>query len=230
MQVGYMFWIFLGATLIGLFLSTAFKRTEQVMTWAPIILIPQILLAGIVARIDSAPKDYISYMTLGRWGLEGMARVQDEATLKLENPYPDICTPPEPPFKIINSVYHPQPEKEWKRNVYVPGKSKPADTCVMTGKETMQPIGAIDALGFYEPDKENDEAEKDEDDTSKKEDKKSDASDESSSDTDTEEEDEEKYSTPAFLNKTLASFGIIGSMNLLLLIGIFYLLKRRDPL
>lgn len=233
-QVGYMFWIFLGATLVGLLLSSAFTRTEQVMTWAPIILIPQILLAGIVARIDTAPKDYISYLTLGRWGLEGMARVQDEATLKMKNPYEDLeCKPPGAPDKIIKSIYHPQPEMEMKEDLPIvkeDGTIKKENTCVMTGEETMQPKGAIDALGFYEQDdaeEEKDDAEEEKTEENKAEDDNegSDSTDES----DTEEKKED-YSTPAFLNKTLMNLGVIGIMNLFFLFGIFLLLKRRDPL
>lgn len=73
----FMFYLAFSATLLGLLLSAVFSNTEKVMTVVPIALMPQIMLAGVVTRIDNVAKEILSYMTLGRWGTEGFARIQD---------------------------------------------------------------------------------------------------------------------------------------------------------
>jgi len=73
----FMFYLAFSATLLGLLLSAVFSNTEKVMTVVPIALMPQIMLAGVVTRIDNVAKELLSYITLGRWGTEGFARIQD---------------------------------------------------------------------------------------------------------------------------------------------------------
>lgn len=72
----FMFYIACAATLFGLFLSAFFSTTEKVLTVVPIALMPQIMLAGIVERVTSIKIDILSYFTLGRWGTEGLTRLQ----------------------------------------------------------------------------------------------------------------------------------------------------------
>ena len=48
------------------------------MSIIPIILIPQIIFAGVIASIDTKDKELISYTMLGRWGTEGLARIQND--------------------------------------------------------------------------------------------------------------------------------------------------------
>ena len=73
----FMFYLAFSASLLGLLLSAVFSNTEKVMTVVPIALMPQIMLAGVVTRIDNVAKELLSYVTLGRWGTEGFARIQD---------------------------------------------------------------------------------------------------------------------------------------------------------
>ncbi len=75
-NVAFMFFIASSATLFGLFLSAYFTSTEKVLTVVPIALMPQIMLAGVVERLTSLKVDILSYFTLGRWGTEGLARLQ----------------------------------------------------------------------------------------------------------------------------------------------------------
>jgi hypothetical protein len=78
------FWmlsISLAATLMGLLLSSLVKTTEKVMTIVPIVLIPQIMLAGIVAKISLPLVEVISYVTLSRWGTEGFSDIQQEVSV-----------------------------------------------------------------------------------------------------------------------------------------------------
>lgn len=76
-SVGLMFYLSVAATFLGLLISAIFRNVEQVITIVPIILLPQIMLSGAVNRINSQFIEVISYFTLGRWGMEGLARIQD---------------------------------------------------------------------------------------------------------------------------------------------------------
>ncbi|QCX38343.1 FHA domain-containing protein [Aureibaculum algae] len=83
-SVGFMFYLSFSATLMGLFLSSYFNTTEKVMTVVPIALMPQIMLAGVMTRIDNTLVELLSFTTLGRWGTEGFARIQDKSYLDAE--------------------------------------------------------------------------------------------------------------------------------------------------
>ncbi len=76
-NAGFMLYLSFSATLMGLLLSALFNNAEKVMTIVPIILIPQIMLAGVVTRIEDKVTETLSYATLGRWGTEGFAILQD---------------------------------------------------------------------------------------------------------------------------------------------------------
>lgn len=78
-NVGFMFALSVSSTIFGLFLSAIFNNTEKVMTFVPIALMPQIMLAGVIAKMDNDLKILLSYLTLGRWGTEGFAHIQDAA-------------------------------------------------------------------------------------------------------------------------------------------------------
>jgi hypothetical protein len=54
------------------------------MTMLPVALIPQIILAGIVQPLETKFTELLSYVSLGRWGTEGIARIQDRME-SLEN-------------------------------------------------------------------------------------------------------------------------------------------------
>lgn len=62
----------------GLLLSTFTSTTEEVMSILPIALMPQIILAGIIQPLESKLTILLSYLTIGRWGTEGIARIQDK--------------------------------------------------------------------------------------------------------------------------------------------------------
>ena len=51
---------------------------EKVLAVVPIILIPQIMLAGLVAKIGSSTVELVSYLTFTRWGIEGFGNIQGE--------------------------------------------------------------------------------------------------------------------------------------------------------
>ena len=178
LNVGYMFYLSVSATIMGLFLSAVFPNTEKVMTFVPIALIPQIMLAGVVAKLDNTTKEIISYLTLGRWGTEGFANIQDNQTrdktgalweltnsgefVKVDlssndNSVEGIKFITADDDTIISSVMSPVPEIEDsiisnKIELGIPGK---ADTMITdtiglpTGEMTEEPRSALDYLDFY---------------------------------------------------------------------------------
>jgi ABC-type multidrug transport system ATPase subunit/ABC-type multidrug transport system permease subunit len=84
----WMSFLSIAATFLGLLLSASLSTAEKVMTVVPIILIPQIMLAGLVAKIESHLVEIISYLTFTRWGTEGFSVIQKEVvTQKLNTAY-----------------------------------------------------------------------------------------------------------------------------------------------
>jgi hypothetical protein len=100
------------------------------MTVVPIALMPQIMLAGVIAQVDSDLKVVLSYFTLGRWGPEGFAHLQDEAA-RAAGHWADANE------TIPASVMH-----------YVPGPPAADGAIAMQ----LQPTDAMRQLGFYDAD------------------------------------------------------------------------------
>jgi ABC-type multidrug transport system ATPase subunit/pSer/pThr/pTyr-binding forkhead associated (FHA) protein len=90
----WMLFVSLAASMMGLFLSAIVSTTEKVMTLVPIALIPQIMLAGVVAKITSPIVEILSYITLSRWGNEGFCILQEN--VKVEVPVIKISPAKEP--------------------------------------------------------------------------------------------------------------------------------------
>ncbi|MEM9868798.1 MAG: hypothetical protein AAF765_13980, partial [Bacteroidota bacterium] len=81
-----------------------FNNTEKVMTVVPIALMPQIMLAGVMTKINNTVVELLSFFTLGRWGTEGFARLQDGAS-------PNLGTNPDIKQSVIASVGMPPPQE-----------------------------------------------------------------------------------------------------------------------
>ena len=75
----------LAAILLGLLISAAVKNNEQVMTTIPMILIPQILLAGVLSEIKGG-LEFVSRFTLLRWATSGISNAIGEVS------FSEICT------------------------------------------------------------------------------------------------------------------------------------------
>lgn len=87
MTFSWMLFVSVAASLMGLLLSAVVDTSEKVMTLVPIALIPQIMLAGVVAAIQNGFVEFLSYFTLARWGTEGFSIVQEKVcteTLSVE--------------------------------------------------------------------------------------------------------------------------------------------------
>ncbi len=64
------------ASFLGLFISASSSSTEKAMAVVPIVIIPQIMLAGVVVSINTRWVELLSYFTISRWGTEGFSRIQ----------------------------------------------------------------------------------------------------------------------------------------------------------
>ena len=73
----WMIFISITSTFLGLLLSSLVKNSERAMTILPLILLPQIMLAGIIAKVNNCFVEFISYFTISRWGVEGFSIIQD---------------------------------------------------------------------------------------------------------------------------------------------------------
>ena len=74
----WMIFLSIVSTFLGLLLSSMVRTTERAMTILPLILLPQIMLAGIISKISSGLVESISYLTLSRWGVEGLHIIQKD--------------------------------------------------------------------------------------------------------------------------------------------------------
>ncbi|GAB4130750.1 MAG: hypothetical protein Fur0041_00250 [Bacteroidia bacterium] len=118
----------LSSTLMGLMLSAVVDTAEKVMTLVPLALIPQIMLAGLVAKIKNPVVEYISYGTLSRWGTEGFSILQDTvraevmkidtAMIKPDTAHPGKVIIPDPVTDTVNvssvEVLHKQFHPDYK--------------------------------------------------------------------------------------------------------------------
>ena len=77
----WMSFLSIAATFLGLLLSATLATAEKVMTIVPIVLIPQIMLAGLVAKINTPYVELISYLTFTRWGTEGFNAIQEKVVI-----------------------------------------------------------------------------------------------------------------------------------------------------
>ena len=86
----WMSFISVAATFLGLLLSASVNSTEKAMTIVPLILIPQIMLAGLITKVSSPLVEFLSYLTLSRWGVEGFNDIQQTVVQDILGPTGDI--------------------------------------------------------------------------------------------------------------------------------------------
>jgi ABC-type multidrug transport system ATPase subunit len=99
--IGVIIWmtfLSLAATIMGLLISSMVESSEKVMSMIPIVLIPQIMLAGVIVKIKFVFVESLSYMTLSRWGTTGFAKIQENIGI----PKPIIKPGSNPPFPMIS--------------------------------------------------------------------------------------------------------------------------------
>lgn len=72
----WMWFLIVSASLLGLTLSGLVNTVEKAMTLVPLVLIPQVMLAGVVAPMSNGAMEVVSYFSPSRWGNEGMTITQ----------------------------------------------------------------------------------------------------------------------------------------------------------
>ncbi len=78
---------FIGA-LLGLVLSSLADNADKVMSIVPLVLLPQIMLAGVIQRINEE-NEWLSYLTVSRWGIEAAANIEETVYFYYPNPVPN---------------------------------------------------------------------------------------------------------------------------------------------
>jgi ABC-type multidrug transport system ATPase subunit/pSer/pThr/pTyr-binding forkhead associated (FHA) protein len=76
--IGWVWLITMTATALGLMISALVNTVEKAMTIVPLVLIPQVMLAGVVAPFATAGVELLSYLSPTRWGNEGLMLLQGE--------------------------------------------------------------------------------------------------------------------------------------------------------
>ncbi|MDX2305096.1 MAG: ATP-binding cassette domain-containing protein [Microscillaceae bacterium] len=76
--VGLLLLLAFTGSLMGLALSALVDNADKVMSLVPLVLLPQIMLAGVIQRIDDK-NEWISFLTVARWGMEASANISQEA-------------------------------------------------------------------------------------------------------------------------------------------------------
>ncbi|MCB0641183.1 MAG: FHA domain-containing protein [Phaeodactylibacter sp.] len=144
-NVGFMFFLSVSATIFGLLLSAVFSNTEKVMTFVPIALMPQIMLAGIISQLNNNLKTILSYFTLGRWGTEGFAHIQDNAASNIGEWADEEQSIPAGVMQLKPQA---PPEPELPTDGSLP---PPPDTTSVppTIEMELQPEGAMESLNLY---------------------------------------------------------------------------------
>lgn len=70
------------SSAMGLFVSSLFTNADRAMTVAPILLMPQILFSGLIFKLSGAT-EYISWLAVCRWSMEGYGTTANLNTLEL---------------------------------------------------------------------------------------------------------------------------------------------------
>lgn len=70
------------AILLGLLLSAMVKSGEQAIAFMPMLLIPQVILAGIIHPIERKLVDVLSCFTISRWQTDALTRIQGNVLIE----------------------------------------------------------------------------------------------------------------------------------------------------
>ena len=88
------------ASITGIFVSSLVKNADRAMTLAPILLMPQLLFAGVIFDLKGVT-EAISWFACCRWGMEALGASADLTNMKLrlEMQYPQFkLGAPDKPF------------------------------------------------------------------------------------------------------------------------------------
>lgn len=86
-----LFLIMFSSDLLGMVISSAVKSSEIANLIAPIIIIIQLVLCGVLFTLEDNV-EYISYITISKWGMEAIGSISNlnDLPLKLQEEFPMI--------------------------------------------------------------------------------------------------------------------------------------------
>ncbi|MDA9107319.1 FHA domain-containing protein [Flavobacteriaceae bacterium] len=103
----WMVFLSISATFLGLLLSSLVKTSERAMTILPLILLPQIMLAGLISKVSNGIVEFISYFTISRWGVEGFNIIQENIIENIPDFMAGIIEPQEKDgLKLLLKQFH----------------------------------------------------------------------------------------------------------------------------
>jgi ABC-type multidrug transport system permease subunit len=82
----WMVFLSISSIFLGLLLSSLVKTSERAMTILPLILLPQIMLAGLISKVSNGFVEFLSYLTISRWGVEGLNIIQEKIVQNIPEP------------------------------------------------------------------------------------------------------------------------------------------------
>jgi ABC transport system ATP-binding/permease protein len=85
-RLGTLFLAALGATLMGLTISTLVNSNDKAVATVPILLIPQVILSGAVVSLGAATELAAKFSMISYWGFDAMKSTLGDATLGLTGP------------------------------------------------------------------------------------------------------------------------------------------------
>ncbi len=77
-NVGLLLLLSFVGSLLGLWLSSLFDNADKVTSLVPLVLLPQIMLAGVIQRLNTT-SEWLSFLTIARWGVESSAKIESQA-------------------------------------------------------------------------------------------------------------------------------------------------------
>jgi len=107
----WMSFLSIASTFLGLLLSSIVDTTEKAMTIVPLILIPQIMLAGLIAKVSSIYVEFLSYFTLSRWGVEGFNYIQKKVIVSRPDLSGKMVDKPKDAIEMLLTQFHPDYDK-----------------------------------------------------------------------------------------------------------------------
>ncbi len=77
-SIALLFLLSFVGSLLGLWLSSIFDNADKVTSLVPLVILPQIMLAGVIQRLNPQ-SEWLSFLTIARWGMEASANIEKTA-------------------------------------------------------------------------------------------------------------------------------------------------------
>ncbi len=78
-----MFLIVFTADMMGMFISSVVKTAEMANLIAPVIIIVQLIMSGVLFKLDGV-MEKVASLTVSKWGMHSVGAIRDLSTLKMK--------------------------------------------------------------------------------------------------------------------------------------------------